>query len=176
MDYFTHDELLFEIPVYRHSPDQHRNFLEQLTATHLQRAETHAHEPPWDRETPDERRERTEARVRRRYGRPFLYNEMIGVIRLYQDGSSIKGELWRQPHGRLRRNFNHYTYEPWARVVEWHPAFPPETSIDVYEELLEQLTELPTGDILKGRYLDLHAFRRVGPHIDWLTVLDWRQL
>jgi hypothetical protein len=98
------------------------------------------------------------------------------VIRLYQDGDSIKGELWRQPHERFRRNFVHRAYRHWTRVLEYHPATRPETSIEVYETLLEWLAELPTGDTLAGRYLDLHAFRRVGQHVDWLAVLGWREL
>ena len=179
MDHFGPDELLFEIPVYRLSPDERVTDLKNLIAKHLKEAEAEARKPGSVRanETADERIESVQRGVRRGHGflRRFFYNEMIGVIRLYQDDGSIKGELWRQPHERFRRDWVHRAYQPWTRVIEYHPALRPRSSIDVYHELLDQFNELPTGDTLKGRYLDLHAFRRVGQHIDWLEVLGWRE-
>jgi hypothetical protein len=173
MERFTPDELLFEIPVYRSSPEERLRETDDLIAGVQEHADALAVDLPGQREVAEGYREARE-RVVRRSLRPFLYNEMIGVIRLYQDGGSIKGELWRQPHQRFRRDWVHHAYQPWTRVVEYAPAFGPETSIEVYEALLEWLVELPTGGTLNGRYVDLHAFRRVGPHIDWLAVLGWQ--
>jgi len=175
MDQFSPSDLLFEIPVYRLTEQAYCRDLAAMERKALTSSDAHASHSKQP-ETDDDRRFRHESVKRgifRRYGRPWAYNEMIGVIRLYQDNGAIKGELWRQPHARFRRNFSHRRYEHWGRVVEWHPAVPPATSAEVIEELLEQLTELHDGDVLRGRYIDLHAFRRVGPHVNWLAVLGW---
>jgi len=177
MDRFPPSDLLFEIPVYRLAEQSYYRDLDSLVSEALTSSDAHASHPK-QREAEADRRFRHESvqrQIRRRYGRRWTYNEMIGVIRLYQDDGAIKGELWRQPHKRFRRNFKHHEYEHWERVVEWHPAVPPAASADVYGELLGRLTELSDGGALKGRYVDLHSFRRIGPHTDWLAVLGWGQ-
>lgn len=178
MDAFLPDELLFEVPVYRLSPDEFRKDLVDLTNHHLKEAERRAQEFPWSPERPEpkeHREERVRSWVRRMYGRPYWYNEMIGVVRLYQDGGSIKGEMWGQPQRTFRRNFRHYTYEHHGRVLEWHCPPDPLTSSDVYSALLEGLLDMTRrGGPLQGRYVDLHAFRRVGRQIEWLKVLGWK--
>ncbi len=49
-------------------------------------------------------------------------------------------------------------------------------SNEIYADLLEYLSGLtrPAGQ-LAGRHVDLYAFKRVGPHIDWVEVLRWRK-
>lgn len=178
MDAFLPEELLFEVPVYRLSPDEFHQDLVNLTNRHLRDAERRAHSFPWSPKRPEpkkHREERIRNWVRRMYGRPYWYNEMIGVVRLYQDGGSIKGEMWGQPHRSFRRNFRHYAYGHHGRVLEWHCPPAPLTSADVYSELLEHLSSLTQrGAPLQGRYVDLYAFRRVGPQVDWLSVLGWK--
>lgn len=53
--------------------------------------------------------------------------------------------------------------------------------LDVIVEYLAECIEVDSTPVvtasgtLEGHCLDLHAFHCHGSHIDWLTVLDWRQ-
>lgn len=109
------------------------------------------------------------------HSRPYWYNQMIGVIRLYQDGGSIKAEFWGQPHRGFKRDFRHRIYEHKRRVFEYHAEPQPRSSQEIYDALLEQLSELTRrGGALAGRHVDLNSFRRVGPYVDWIKVLGWK--
>jgi len=55
----------------------------------------------WKGPREDEIRQDAERWTRSRYGRPYWYNEMIGVIRISQDGGSIKGQFWETPPAGL---------------------------------------------------------------------------
>ena len=173
MDWFSPEELLFEIPVYRLSFD---GYHQALTKRVRQAGDDYvANRPSWDTQTDVEAREYAETHERGRYGRPYWYNEMIGVIRLYQDGGSIKGHFWGQPHRVFRWNFRHYQYDQHGRVLEYHSDPVPRSSRDIYEDLREYLSSLTGREgPLAGRHVDLYAFERVGPHIDWTAVLGWR--
>ena len=169
MDHFRPDELLFEIPVYRVSLDKFRAEFRNLVE------ESIANKPPWDEQTPDEVRESVEMWARRVHGRPYWYNDMMGVIRLYQDDGSIKAEYWGQPQRIFRKNFRHYMYEHRGRMFEYHIGPVPLSSSEIYEIMLDRLSRLTRHDgPLPRRHIDLYAFRRVGPRIDWVEVLGWK--
>ncbi len=173
MDHFTPTELLFEIPVYRFSHDEyHRRLSERINKA----ADSHGARGAAGETPPDARaREWAAEHERRRFGRPYWYNEMIGVIRLYQDGASIKGQFWGQPQRAFRWNFRHYQYEHQERVIEYRSGAVPRSSLEIYEDLLGSLMGLTDrGGPLQRRHVDLYAFRRVGPHVDWQKVLSWR--
>ena len=172
MDHFQPEELVFEVPVYRLSYD---DFYERLFDRMRQAADSYvAHRPASNSRREEEAREWASSHVRRRYGRPYWYNEMIGVIRLYQDGASIKGQFWGQPQRAFRWNFQHYRYEHRGRVLEYHAGPVPRSSQEIYKDLHELLSDmnLPRGP-LANRHVDLFAFERVGPHVDWTEVLGW---
>ncbi len=173
MDHFFGEDLLFEVPVYRISYDE---FHKELKDTILETARNMEGSDSWGQLPHAEIREEAERWALRRYGRPYWYNEMIGVIRIYQDGGSIKGQFWGQPQKSFRRNFRHYNYRDRGRVIEIHEPPGDLTSMDVYEELRDDLRGLTRkGGTLERRHVDLSTFERLGPYIDWLKVLGWRQ-
>lgn len=172
MDHFTPEELLFEIPVYRLSYDDYHAALgKRIKEAGDRYVENLRPTDPW---SDDEERARrwAEEHERRRYGRPYWYNEMIGVIRLYQDGGSIKGQFWGQPHQIFRWNFRHYDYEHHGRVLEYHLGPHRQSSEEIYQDLHEYLSDLnERGRQFERRRIDLCGFDRLGPHVDWLSVL-----
>ena len=171
MDHFRPDELLFEIPVYRVSLDAYHDEYRALVDEAIEEL---AGSWEWAQRSPGDLRDYVERWARPLHGRPYWYNQMIGVIRLYQDGGSIKAEFWGQPQRGFRRDFRHKGYMHRGRVFEYHSGPVAVSSIQIYQELLDRLLGLTSpGNRFARRHVDLNSFKRVGPEINWLKVLGW---
>lgn len=113
---------------------------------------------------------------------PWIYNQVIGWVRLMQDGTSAKAYLFpvtsptrpggvRRSYPRGFRPFPFTNGHPTHKLFEHH-AFPTDSNADIYAALRAELAKLLiSGGDLAHRYLDTEAFEAVGPVVDWHAAL-----
>jgi len=112
----------------------------------------------------------------------WIYNEVIGWIRLTQDGTSLKAYLFpvtspTRPGGVRRSYQRGFRPFPFAnghlthKLFEYHP-YATDSNADIFVTLRAELAELlePGGDLAR-RCLDTEAFEAAGPLIDWHAAL-----
>lgn len=103
-----------------------------------------------------------------RYGGPWQFNEIVGYVRLYFDGSQVLGEYWRTRRKRLVRT---------RKKVFWcvgHKVAPEvdipinPSSADV-EAAVNEYVERARSE-LKGRHIDTAGLERLGRFLDWASL------
>jgi hypothetical protein len=108
--------------------------------------------------------------LQRSYGGCWLYNEIIGYIRLHFLGSQVRGEYFGVNKKRIvRTRTKTFEYLSWKLAPEINIPHP-YTNEGIYRAILEYLTacrkELP------GRHVETERFEVVGSHIDWRSILE----
>jgi hypothetical protein len=106
-----------------------------------------------------------------KYG-PWLFNEIVGFIRLHVLGSQFRGEYFsaekrRNPISRSKV-FTYRTHK-----------LAPEVSIP-YEASNAEILSIPISyvdncqkELRKGRYIDSSILRTIGVHRDWRGLIGW---
>jgi hypothetical protein len=108
--------------------------------------------------------------IQHSYGGCWIYNEIIGYIRLHFLGSQIRGEYFGVRKKRIvRTRTKTIEYLSWKLAPEINIPHP-YTNEAIYSAILEYLAacrkELP------GRHVDAKRFEVVGRHIDWRSLLE----
>ncbi len=103
----------------------------------------------------------------------WRYNEAIGWICLCRAGTQIKAELWCVRAKRIRRGLvRKRFYYKMPKLIDL--SFSHEDSSDkIYDTICHSLDELSKTKPFKKRYLDLQAFRTVGPFVNWRRLLGF---
>ncbi|MHB8890270.1 MAG: hypothetical protein ACYC46_15775 [Acidobacteriaceae bacterium] len=108
--------------------------------------------------------------LQRSYGGCWIFNEIIGYIRLHFLGSQIRGEYFGVKKKRIvRTRTKTIEYLSWKLAPEINIPHP-YTNKGIYGAILEYLAacrkELP------GRYVDTERFEVIGKHVDWRGLLE----
>ena len=103
------------------------------------------------------------------YGGAWLYNEIIGYLRLHFLGSQVRAEYWRVQSKRIVRTrrkifeFNHWKLAPETELPMGG------TSEDIFDAVMEHVQGCKAE--LKGRCVDTSTLETLGPYIDWRGLL-----
>lgn len=162
---------LFEIPIYRVSPDDWEADVSARVAHRIEVGRQMG-----DSQLGAAHQQNMEA-LARRIECPFewRYNEIIAWLRIRWDGgTAIKTYAWRVRRERYRRGFVPHPFVdeyPLDKVTEMWV----EGAIDnatLTAELRADLASLsePAGEFA-GRYVDLEIFDTIAPHLDWSSIL-----
>ncbi len=102
------------------------------------------------------------------YGGPWLFNEIIGFIRLYFFFTQIRGEYWRIDAKKIVRSRKKvFLFREWK--VTYEEEIPPgSSSEDIFELLMNYLARAQAD--LKNRYVDTSIFTRIGQYVDWKSL------
>ena len=102
------------------------------------------------------------------YGGPWLFNEIIGFIRLYFFFTQIRGEYWRNDAKKIVRSRKKvFRFREWK--VTYEEEIPPgSSSEDIFGLLMNYLARAQAD--LKNRYVDTSIFTRIGQYIDWKSL------
>ncbi len=104
------------------------------------------------------------------YG-PWVFNEIVGYIRLYFLGTQVRGEYFTSEKQRTRRTrkkvFAVRDYKLAAEVNFRHDA----DSIEIYESILKYVDRC-RREIPSSRFIDTSHLSTIGPHTDWRTVWE----
>lgn len=165
------ERYFFDIPVYRLSEDQYYRELSR----HVENALFPASDP-----TSAAMRERDiahpqenismRAHLARKYGGCWLYNEIIGYIRLFFLGSQVRGEYFCISQKRLART-RHKVFEQKSLKLVPERDIPDITSNStIFNAVLQYLADCRTE--LRRRHVDSSLLEEVGPYIDWRSLLS----
>lgn len=101
----------------------------------------------------------------RKYGGGWLYNEVVGYIRLFVLDSQVRGEYFGTSQKRTRRT-RHKVFELKSLKLVPERDIPDVTSsVAIFKTVLEYLADCRKE--LKPKYIDSSLLEELGPHIDW---------
>lgn len=114
---------------------------------------------------------RVEAYARTAFGGPWNFNHIVGWVRLFIEGYAVGGHLWWVDARRLSRNMRKTFYlTTSSNSLSTYFRYPTSSHI-IFGQTLESLEKLAKRKPLKGRYMDLSEFRRIGQFVDWHSLL-----
>jgi hypothetical protein len=104
------------------------------------------------------------------YGGCWIFNEIIGYIRLHFLGSQIRGEYFSVKRKRIvrtrRRTIEYRTWKLASEIDIPHRA----TSVEIFELVLRYLHDCQSE--LPGRHIDMQQLKTIGPCVDWRKLYE----
>ncbi|MGH2557051.1 MAG: hypothetical protein ACRDHO_15250 [Actinomycetota bacterium] len=163
--------MLFEIPVYRVSPDDWLAEVEQFAA---KARAAYLRQLPAGQEPNPQSVESYERMLlaSNDYNVPYEYNQVVGWVRVEWDGPgpSIKAYAYKVPQKRVRRGFSR-RYEWEGKVFELL-FIGDESPEEIADEVRSELMALTQGkELFAKRYADLEAFDCLAPRLDWRRLI-----
>ena len=102
------------------------------------------------------------------YGGAWLYNEIIGYIRLHFLGTQVRGEYYAVRRKRIvRTRRKTLEFQTWKLVPE-REISNSASSKKSYSIVLEYIDACRNE--LKGRYVDASGLERIGPYVNWKAL------
>jgi len=101
---------------------------------------------------------------------PWVFNDIIGWIRLKGTRLSINADLFFVTSRRIRRRPKSKTFKFRGELFKLNVQFA-ESNYDIFNQVLEELKELYEIKYLKKRFIDLEVFYNIGPHLDWIALM-----
>jgi hypothetical protein len=160
------DRYIFEIPIYRCSPDQHTSLLAEEKRKSLQLFEV-------TRDTAPRSLAISKQWFDERHWYPWRYNETIGWLRLYALGAQIRAELWYVKARRIVRETRKRIFFVGKEFEISFRLADPNTEIG--NVVLERLRDLKRQSHFRKRFIDLECFEAVAQHLDWKGLLSFPQ-
>ena len=165
------DQYIFDIPVYRTTHDKFNAEIDMHVAKRVEWIVSH---DPQRRPLSHEAQDRQFNSVIAESGGPWQFNQIVGWLRLFAEGHTIGCHPWWVDAKRLNRRMRHKRLYLTTFSDVLGAWFPDESSSEIFDTLLERLTDKAAESPYKNRYVDLDVFRRVGPFINWRGILDHR--
>jgi hypothetical protein len=166
-------DVLFEIPVYRVSPD---DWLEEVERFAAKARAAYLRQVPVGQEPNPRSVEHFERMLlaSNGYNVPYEYNQVVGWVRVEWDGPGpfIKAYAYKIPQKSVRRGFSR-RYE-WEDKVFELLFIGDETSEEIASEVRRELLALTRGkELFAKRYADLEAFDCLAPLLDWRRLIGF---
>ena len=157
---------IFDIPVYRLTEDEYYSQLNKYVeggSDYIKEIQA------FYKKYPNDKIRFTDTLIRA-YGGPWIYNEIIGFIRLHFLGSQIRGEYYEVDSKRITK-----TRKKQFKMKAWNLANEIEiprdsTNATIFALFCEYLKNCEKK--LKMRYIDTSLFKVVGPHVNWLELMN----
>jgi hypothetical protein len=162
------NQYIFDIPIYRKTKGDFDLEIKSYAAKHEEWIISH---DPAQRPLDHEVRQRVYHRVVAESGGPWQFNQVVGWLRLFVKGNTIGCHSWWVEAKRINRRMRKkrlYLQTP-SDILK--ARFRNESSIEIFNKLLERIIKLSKDSTYKNRYIDLDVFKRVGPYIDWHKLL-----
>lgn len=164
------ERYFFDLPVYRLSQEEREaegikyvmNTVFPLGTLHGDILREQAHSEP------DEYQRKLSQTLHSYHGGPWIFNEIIGYIKLHFVGTQIRGEYFAPSRKRIiRSRIRDFQFQTWKLAPEVEIAFPI-TSEAIYQAVGRYIDacrlEIPR------RYIDSTLFDSISPHINWLQL------
>lgn len=158
-------EKFFDLPIYRLPEDQYNAQLDKYVNHGVHRS---PEESDSNQRNPDHK-VRFEDYLWKQYGGQWLFNEIIGYVRLYFTGNQLRGELWKVDAKRIVRTRR-------KLILFNRPKIVPEVTIP-YESSNEEIFQIVLDYVnksrleLKGHYIDASMLENIGRHVNWSALL-----
>ncbi|GAB5493097.1 MAG: hypothetical protein Phog2KO_33120 [Phototrophicaceae bacterium] len=106
-----------------------------------------------------------------KYGQ-WEYSQIIGVIKLYILGTSIRGETWFVDAKRVTRTMKKKSFYHYGKTFELS-VFNQIPSNEIYDAICLELKEASNEEPFRNRYIDLEAFNNIGKFVNWHEILGF---
>ena len=103
----------------------------------------------------------------KRYGGAWQFNEAVGFIRLYFNGTQILGEWWSVDAKHLRRTRTKVFHRLHWKIADEMEIPTTSTSNEIYRLILSYIKRAHGQKALERFFVDTSVFERIGPHVDW---------
>jgi hypothetical protein len=108
------------------------------------------------------------------YGGQWDYNEIIGFIRLHFVGNQIRGEYYSVSAKIITKTRKkQFEFKAWNLVNEIDIPIDSNNFI-IFKIICDCLENC--GKKLKKRYIDTSLFKVIGPHVDWVALMNTKSL
>jgi hypothetical protein len=162
-------EIWFDVPVYRLTKEEYE--LEQKSFVRREISKHGYNAQEMYRRDPKEK-EQMEKHLREVCGGCWLFNEIIGFIRLYFLSTQIRGEYWGVDAQRITRT-RRKVFRFFELKVTFEEEIPAEsTNEEIFNLILKYLERAQNECSLKDRYVDKSVFEYIGRHVDWNGLLQ----
>ncbi len=154
----------FEVPIYRCSPDQHKEETSRRKTKYLAAFEHEIITNP-------ENHDFAEKSFDRNVAYNWEYNEVIGYVRLYSLGTQIRGELWLMRAKRIVRGTKKNIH--WIGKSFELDFTQGQSGFDIGMAVLNKLRTLTREKPLVGRYVDTQALSNSMKAINWRSLVGF---
>ncbi len=168
--YIGSSKILLDVPVYRVSKEKYelrqREFItKQLKLNAGQYGEEAYRRYP-------ELKTQTESHLWNNYGGNWLYNEIIGFIRLFFLFNQVRGEYFSVEAKRIVR-----TRRKVFRPLGYEVTTPENISVgssshEIFDRIRIFLSRAQNEKELKKHFIDSSILENIGAHIDWNALLE----
>jgi hypothetical protein len=154
----------FDVPVYRLTEERYYKERDEYINSYMY---SDAMDLDFYKRNPDQETLRKD-HMQHAYGGCWIYNEIIGYIRLHFLGSQIRGEYFGVKAKRIVRSRR--------RTMEWQAwKLAPEVGVPlgasnakIYELIQQYLKDCQRE--LRGRHIDTEILDTIAPHLDWRRI------
>ncbi len=162
----TLKELYFyEIPIYRCNIKKHTDEFDKERKGFTDFFLRHGGD-----QLPDHSLQKSIQRFEERQWYPWLYNEIIGYIRIFTCGTQIRGETWFIDAKRIRRDLKRKRLFYFGKAFEMDVNIG-DSSAEIFKLIITEIKNLYKEKPYKGRYIDITLFLNIGPFVDWKGLL-----
>ncbi|KPL70083.1 hypothetical protein ADN00_18745 [Ornatilinea apprima] len=161
---------LFEIPIYRLSPDDFDKELERIESEFKDEI-TFCTSHELANLAPEKI---TEFETQADYwlsinpiSRSYLYNDIIGYIQLLCDGTRIRAEYWWINKKRILRDPKNKLFRYRDKLFEFY-ILSNSTNESISKQILKSFENIKKDNRFKKRYFDLETVENLVYFIDWL--------
>lgn len=162
----TGSRYFFDLPVYRLTEDRYNadrdraveDALFPPNAAHVEQLREHAKGNPRANDS-------IRDHLTHEYGGMWMYNEIVGYIRLYFLGTQVRGEYYAVRAKRIiRTRRKTFEYKTWKLAPEIEVPVA-STSRQILAKVSEYIDACSAE--LRGRHIDVSSFNEVAPYINW---------
>jgi len=102
------------------------------------------------------------------FGGGWRYNEIIGYLRFYQDGSRIKVEYWQHQAQRVRRTRKKFFVRKSYKISE--KKVKNKNDSKEINKAIHYCLKISIRALSKKFYFDTENFHSMSSHIDWTYI------
>ena len=161
----------FEIPVYRISEVKYNEQMEDFIRKSVPTYEGHAQLLQYNLKNPENIHPDLPlvGVLCREFGGPWLYNEIVGYLRLYLYHSQIRVEYWQHDVKSIKKSRKRFYCRKSPKIVE-EINIKDRRSKSEIKEAIEAAVKLCECKF-KDRFLDLNYFNMMKGYVDWAGVI-----
>ena len=162
-------KILFDVPVYRLTKEEYETQQDAYIDQNI--SDGNYYVQKMYRREPDVKRQ-TENYLWESYGGGWLFNEVIGFIRLFFLSTQIRGEYWPVTVKRIKRG-RRKVFRPCGYEVTHGEKIPQgSSSQEIFNLILKFLARVNREKELKNCHIYTSLLKNIGMHMDWNALLE----
>jgi hypothetical protein len=163
-------KIFFDVPVYRLTKEKYESEQRAFIQREMS-ADGNRNVQEMYRRHPDVKRT-TENHLWESYGGSWLFNEIIGFIRLFLLSDQIRGEYFHVKAKKVVRT-SRKIFGPLGIEITAPRRIPQKSSNQkIFSHIRNFLSRAQNESELKKYYIDTSVLEYIGPHMNWNALLE----